>query len=80
MTRAFGVSVGATCYRSMYDFESPCPDICRLGAVIGGAVERWQYIFPDGRSYEIVASPFVDQDGTTCLMATYRDIFAGTNP
>lgn len=76
MSREFGVSVGSTCYQSIYDLGSPCPEICRLKNVLAGSVERWQYIFPDGRSYEIVASPFVDRDGTVCSLATYRDIFA----
>ena len=80
MAREFGVSVGSTCYESIYDRESPCPEICRLKSVLGGSVERWQYVFPDGRSYEIVASSFLDYDGTVCSLAQYRDIFADSIP
>jgi PAS domain-containing protein len=77
MRREFGVSVGSRCYRSMYEFDTPCPDMCRLRQVIRGSVESWQYIFPDGRSYEVVASPYVDRDGVVCQLATYRDLSAG---
>ena len=77
MRQEFGVSVGSRCYRSMYEFDGPCPDICHLPQVIQGSVESWQYIFPDGRSYEVAASPYVDRDGVVCQLATYRDLSAG---
>jgi PAS domain-containing protein len=77
MRREFGVSVGSMCYRSMYEFNGPCPDICRLPQVIRGSAESWQYIFPNGRSYEVVALPYTDKDGAVCQLATYRDVSAG---
>ncbi|MCK4723467.1 MAG: hypothetical protein KAT75_09185, partial [Dehalococcoidia bacterium] len=36
--------------------------------------ERWEYNFPDGRTYEVVASPFVDSDGEVCQLASFRNI------
>jgi PAS domain-containing protein len=74
MTREFGVSVGERCYRGVYNLDMPCPEICRLPQVVRGSVVRWQYIFPDGRSYEVVALPYTDHDGVVCQLATYRDL------
>ena len=32
-----------------------------------------QAILPDGRIYEVVASPYRDTDGVICQLATYRE-------
>ncbi len=74
MVREFGDGVGSYCYEYLHHFEDPCDSICKLASVTGGAIERWEYTFPDDRTYEMVASPFVDSDGETCQLATFRNI------
>ena len=74
MVREFGRGTGSCCYEYLHNFDSPCDEICRLPVVIGGAVERWEYTFPDGRTYEVLASPFVDSDGVTCQLSILRNI------
>ncbi len=73
MARDFGEGIGTDCYRYLHQSDRPC-QACRLSSVIGGVVERWEYSLPDGRTYEVLASPYVDSDGTTCQLATFRDI------
>ncbi len=74
MIREFGEGIGSYCYEHLYNFDSPCDQICKLPNVIGGATERWEYIRQDGRTYEVIASPFVDSDGEVCQLAIFRNI------
>ncbi len=74
MVRDFGEGIGSLCYKYLCNFDAPCEQICKLPDVIKGAVERWEYNFPGGRTYEVVASPYVDSDGVVCQLATFRKI------
>jgi nitrogen-specific signal transduction histidine kinase len=74
MRKSFGEGVGSTCYQYLNGLDDQCGDICRLPKVIAGAVERWEYVLQDGRTFEVVGSPFVDSDGTSCHLGTFRNI------
>lgn len=74
MIRDFGNNIGTYCYKSLFGLDKPCQDICRLNTVIDGGVERWQYKFPDDRTYEVQASPYRDTDGASCQLTIYRKI------
>lgn len=73
MKRDFGEGVGPYCYERIRKLNAPC-QTCPLPKVISGANERWEYTFPDGRTYEVLASPYIDADGTVCQLATFRNI------
>lgn len=74
MVRDFGEGIGSYCYEYLYSLDTPCDQICKLPDVVSGAIERWEYTFPDGRTYEVLASPYTDSDGTVCQLATFRNI------
>jgi len=74
MVREFGDGVGSYCYQHLHNFDDPCDQLCRLPQVINGATERWEYNLPDGRTYEVIASPFVDTNDEVCQLATFRNI------
>ena len=74
MVREFGEAIASYCYECLHSFDSPCEQICRLPGVIGGATERWECNFPDGRIYDVIASPFVDSDGEICQLAILRNV------
>ncbi len=74
MVRDFGEGIGSYCYEYLRKFDYPCQQLCKLDGVINGAVERWEYSFPDGRTYEVQASPYIDSDGTVCQLAIFRNI------
>jgi len=74
MIRDFGEGIGSYCYEYLHKFDDPCHQICKLPNVINGAIERWEYNFPDGRTYEVLASPYADSDGTVCQLAIFRNI------
>ena len=74
MIRDFGEGIGSHCYEYLYNLDSPCDQFCKLSDVINGAIERWEYNFPDGRTYEVLASPYIDSDGVVCQLAMFRNI------
>ena len=74
MVRHFGEGVGRYCHEYLRSRDAPCQEICKLQNVLKGAIERWEYAYPDGRTYEVLASPYTDSDGTTCQIATLRDV------
>jgi PAS domain-containing protein len=74
MTKEFGKGLFSYCYEYLHSFDSPCEQICRLPGVIDGATERWECNFPDGRIYDVIASPFVDSDGEICQLAILRNV------
>lgn len=68
----FGDGVGFYCYEYLHKSNAPCRQICRLPSVINGADENWECTLPDGRTYQVEASPFIDSDKTTCQLAILR--------
>ncbi len=74
LVRDFGEGIGSYCYKVLQKSDAPCQQICKLPDVINGATEEWKYDFPDGRTYEVLTSPFVDTDGTLCQLAVFRNI------
>lgn len=74
MVKEFGEGIGSHCYEYLYNFDYPCDRICKLSSIVEGKTERWEYTFPDGRTFEVVASPFVDSNGEVCQLATFRNI------
>lgn len=74
MIRDFGEGVGSYCYERLYQLEVPCQRACKLPGVLKGAIEKWDYTLPDGTTYEVLASPYTDADGTICQIATFRNL------
>ncbi len=74
IVRDFGEGIGAYCYQYLHQFEKPCGESCKLADVLNGNIERWEYNFPNGRTYEVLASPYVDSDGKTYQLAIFRNI------
>lgn len=74
MVRDFGQGTGLRCHEFLHNFEEPCEQICKLPQVLNGETHRWDYTLPNGKTFEVVASPFVDFDGTVCQISTFRNI------
>ncbi len=73
MIRDFGEGTGSHCYEYLHNLSLPC-EACKLPNVIDGEIAKWEYTFPDGRAYEVIASPYIDSDGVVCQLATFRNI------
>lgn len=74
MERDFGPGKGRHCYSYVNGLDEPCGHMCKVESVLKGSIEKWEYDLPDGRSYEVIGSPFIDTDGVTCMLAVFRHI------
>jgi len=74
MRRNFGEGFDSFCYEYLQNLDQSCKSVCKMPNVIQGTLERWIYCFPDGRTCEVVASPYVDTDGTVCQLSVFRDV------
>ncbi len=75
MVEFFGEGTGLTCYKHLRNLDAPCQQECRIPDVINNEeIGVWECRFPDGRTFEVVAAPYVDTDGTVCQISIFRDI------
>ncbi len=75
MVEFFGEGTGLTCYKHLRNLDAPCQQECRIPDVINNEeIGKWECSFPDGRTYEVMAAPYVDTDGTVCQISIFRDI------
>ena len=75
MVGVFGDGIGYTCHQHLHNLESPCPQECHIMDVINnGNIGKWECSFPDSKTYEVVAAPYIDTDGTICQISVFRDI------
>jgi PAS domain-containing protein len=75
MVNALGEGTGLPCYKHLRNLDTPCQQGCRVPDVINRKeIEKWECSFPAGKTYEVVAAPYVDSDGTVCQISIFRDI------
>ena len=75
MVDAFGEGTGLTCYKHMRNVDAPCQQECHIPDVINNEeIRKWECSFPDGKTYEVVAAPYVDTDGIVCQLSIFRNI------
>lgn len=68
----FGKGLGACCYQYLYGYNEPCRENCGLEQVISGDMVMREYNLPDGRNYEVLASPYEDSEGVVCQLTVFR--------
>lgn len=74
MMGVYGNGIGSACYRHLRQADSPCLPECRIADVIDdGYIKNWRCPFPDGKTYEVTAAPYVDSDGAVCQISVFRD-------
>jgi len=78
LIREFGEGTGAYCYKHLYQRDGPCED-CRLAGALNGQTEKWEWTFADGRTFDIVYTPFTDADQAPCSLATFINISLSSN-
>jgi len=70
----FGESCGKRCYEYLFTRTEPC-EICETFTVQKtGMRHHWEWMGPDGRSYDIFDFPFTDSDGSPLIMEVGIDI------
>ena len=73
MVNNFGDGTGLPCYKHFFNLDSPCGRNCRITDVINQSrVYRWECGPRDHKSFEIIATPYIDSDGTICQLSVLR--------
>ncbi len=74
MKKWFGDQMQKICYKTVANLDTPCP-YCQLNSVIAYKEKvHYKPTTPDGRTFEIVAIPIQNSDGTTSKMEIIKDI------
>ena len=70
----FGQGAGAACYEHLRGVHAPseCPGCTLQDVVRNGESGNRTYSLPDGRSYEVITTPYIDSDGTVCQLSVFR--------
>jgi PAS domain S-box-containing protein len=70
----FGESHGKRCFEYLFGRSEPC-EICETyTALKTNAPYHWEWIGPDGRTYDVFDYPFTDTDGSTLILEMGIDI------
>jgi PAS domain S-box-containing protein len=76
LKREFGSSTGRKCYEYLRDRGEVCPN-CRNRDVFEGSTVRWERYSPKTRkTYDLIATPLRNPDGTLSKLEIVRDITA----
>lgn len=70
----FGESEGHRCYEYLFQRSAPCENCETFRALSSMSPERWEWIGPDGRIYDVYDYPFTDTDGSTLILEMGIDI------
>ena len=74
MIAGFGDATGRICYLEVGGLDSPC-EYCQVSKVIGdGERVHYQPTVADGRTFDIIAVPYTDIDGTRCKLEIIQDV------
>jgi len=74
LEKDFGPLEGRKCYQYFGDREEPCP-WCKIGEVMAGKTVRWECSFPKNqKTYDLIAAPFTNLDGTVSKLEIFHDI------
>lgn len=70
----FGEDRSRRCYEYLFDRMEPC-ETCETYTVLRtGALHHWEWLGPNGRTYDIFDFPFTDADGSSLIMEVGIDI------
>jgi hypothetical protein len=75
MEKDFGEGTGLPCYQHLRGLDAPCEPGCGLSnGLADGETIKWQCQCPEDRTYDAVATPYVDTDGVVCRLAVFRRV------
>jgi len=74
MAKDFGNGIGSSCDEYFRKCGIPDEHIFTANTGAGRPAERREYTVSDGRVYEVLVSPLVDESGAVCRLAMFREI------
>lgn len=75
-TGTFGQHTGSHCYKALYQQNAPCPNCPMPRVAAGETITEERSLSVNGRTYEIIHTPFPSADGTNHKLSIFRDITA----
>jgi PAS domain S-box-containing protein len=72
--KRYGDLVGRNCHQVLGQSAAPCPYCHMNERMQSGKESTAEIIHPDGTIYQVVTLPFVDTDGTPCMLELLRDV------
>ncbi len=73
LEKVVGKNPGKRCYEIIFNKNKPC-EFCKLEKVKKGYIVRWELRREDGKTFDIISSPFVDDEGGMGGIMILRDI------
>jgi nitrogen fixation negative regulator NifL len=70
----FGEDKGQPCYKYLFGLNEPCANCETYKVLETGASQRWEWIGPDHRNYDVFDFPFNDVDGSLLILELGIDI------
>ena len=70
----FGKSGGKRCYEYLFNRTAPCENCQSYTPMKTGRLHRWEWVGPDGRTYDVHDLPFTDHDGSPMVMEVGLDV------
>lgn len=70
----FGEANDKRCYEYLFGRDKPCEDCWAFKTLEENKPQRWEWIGPDGRYYDIFDFPFTDADGSKLILELGLDI------
>jgi PAS domain S-box-containing protein len=72
--RDFGPINGRKCYEYLHDRREICP-WCNNAVVFSGKSVQWEWYFAKaGKTYDLIGSPYINEDGTVSKLEIFHDI------
>jgi PAS domain-containing protein len=74
MVNDLGEGTGLTCYKYLFERETPCKRNCLIRKITGEKqTMKRDYKIKD-KTYKVVSTPYVDADGTVCHLSIFRKL------
>jgi PAS domain S-box-containing protein len=70
----FGEAGGLRCYEYLFGYDQPCETCETFTALKTGESHHWEWLGPDGHTYDVFDFPFTDSDGSTLILEMGIDI------
>ncbi|MBV5350567.1 histidine kinase, partial [bacterium] len=72
--KVFGDQTGKVCHTTLGGSDTPCSYCLFDEQLQTGTSFSTEITHPDGTIFNVVALPFVDTDGETCMLELMRDV------
>lgn len=74
LQKEFGPSEGLKCFEYFYDKKEPVPWYKNHDIIDGGTMQQEWFSEKNGKTYELIGTPFKNPDGSISMLEIFKDI------